>query len=112
MTPFACIHFDWQQFNRGYNSDQWALHFLDDFSKMHFVYTLKAKDQTTRTIQQFTAYVQRQFQQPVKVVHTDNESSLGREFHDRVKQLGLPWSFLLPMHVNRTALLSVLGGCW
>ncbi len=32
LTPFARVHFDLQQFNRGYNGDQWALHFLDNFS--------------------------------------------------------------------------------
>jgi hypothetical protein len=54
---------------------------------MDFVYTLKAKEQTTRTIQQFAAYVQRQFQLPVKVFQTDNESSPGDGFYDWVKQL-------------------------
>ncbi len=55
LLPFARVHFDLQQFTRGYNSVTWALHFLDDFSKMTFVYTLKSKGLTTRTIQQFTA---------------------------------------------------------
>jgi hypothetical protein len=50
MLLFARVHFDLQQFNWGYNSDTWALHFLDDFSNMNFVYTLKSKDLTTRTI--------------------------------------------------------------
>ncbi len=72
------MHSDLQQFNRGSISDQLALHFLDDFSWINFVYTLKAKDQTMRTIQQFTAFVQRQFSCSVKVFRTDNEWSLGR----------------------------------
>ncbi len=60
---------------------------------MNFVYTLKSNDLTTRTIQQFTAYVKRQFQHPDKIFRTDNESSLGREFHDGVKQLGIALEF-------------------
>jgi hypothetical protein len=99
-----------QQFNRGYNGNQWALHFLDDFSKMHFVYTLLAKDQTTRTIQHFTAFVQRQFQYPVRVFRTDNGSSLGRVFHDWVRSLGIALEFSAAYAHQRNGSAERSGG--
>jgi hypothetical protein len=79
-----------QQLTRGYNGNSWVLHFLDNFSRMYFVYTLKGKDQTTARIQHSRVFVQQQFQHPVQVLHTNNELTLGCTFHDWVKTLGIP----------------------
>jgi hypothetical protein len=66
LPLYVQVHFNLQQFNLGYIGDTWALHFLDNSSKMNCVDTLKSKDLTTRTIRQFMAYNQQQFQYPVK----------------------------------------------
>jgi GAG-pre-integrase domain len=38
--PFEKVHFDLIQMTEGFNGDKWILHFLDDKTKMNFVYTL------------------------------------------------------------------------
>ena len=39
--PFQKVHFDLIQLAEGYNGDNWVLHFLDDLSKINFMYTLR-----------------------------------------------------------------------
>ena len=66
----------------GYNGDQWVLHFLDDFLRLNFVYTLWSKRQITDTVQDFSTLVQNQYGQSVKIYRTDSERSLGHKFRD------------------------------
>jgi hypothetical protein len=77
---------------------------------MHFVYTLKVKDQTTATIQQFTEFIQRQFQRPVRVLRTDNESSLGHTLHDWVKSQGIALEFSAPYAPQQNGSAERSGG--
>jgi transposase InsO family protein len=77
---------------------------------MHFVYTLKGKDQTTATIQQFTGFVQRQFQRLVRVLRTDNESSLSCTFHDWVKSQGITLEFSAPYAPQQIGSAERSGG--
>ena len=43
----------------GYNSDKYILHFLDDYSRMNYVYTLATKKLITQTVQDFVTFVHR-----------------------------------------------------
>jgi hypothetical protein len=65
----------------GFNGDNWILHFLDDMTRMNFVYTSPNKDQVSilGIIHQFVAFVDRQFGYKIKTFRTDGESSLGKE---------------------------------
>ncbi len=55
------------------------------------------------TIQQFTGYIQRQFQYPVKTFQTDNESSLDCKFLNWVRQLGIALEFSYAPQQNSSA---------
>ena len=87
-TPFDRIHLDLIQMTEGFNGDKWILHFLDDATRMNFVYTLPTKSLLTDTIQQFAAFIRRRFGYEIKVFHTDNERTLGDRFNTWIKQEG------------------------
>jgi hypothetical protein len=65
----------------GFNGDKWVLYFLDDVTRMNFVYTLSRKSFLTDTILYFAAFIRRRFKYEVKAFHTDNESALGEKFN-------------------------------
>ena len=67
------VHLDLIQVTPAYNNHCWVLHFLNDFSWMNFVYTLATKSELTKTVQQFTAYVKRQYNVQVCHMHCDRE---------------------------------------
>jgi GAG-pre-integrase domain len=79
-TPFERVHLDLIQMTEGFNGDKWVLHFLDDATRMNFVYTLPRKSFLTVTIQQFTALIRRRFKYEVGTFHADNETALGENF--------------------------------
>ena len=53
------VHLDLIQVTPVYNNHRWVLHFLNNFSRMNFVYTLATKSELTNAVKQFTAYVKR-----------------------------------------------------
>lgn len=89
IRPFARVHMDLIQPQLAYNSDKCILHFLDDYSRMNFVYTLRGKDQTTRPIKEYAGYVHRQYQQLIQIFRIDGERSLGRKFNERIREQGV-----------------------
>lgn len=87
-TLFERVHLDLVQMTEAFNGDKWVLHFLDDTTRMNFIYTLSSKALLTVAIQQFTAFIHRRFNHEVKIFHLDNERSLGDKFDNWVKQDG------------------------
>ena len=71
--PLVYVHLDLIQVTSAYNNHRWVLHFLDDFSRMNFVYTLATKLELTNAVKQFTAYVKRQYNVQVCCMHCDGE---------------------------------------
>jgi hypothetical protein len=67
--------------SEGFNGDRYILHFLDDKTKMNFVYTLsdRTEDSVLTTVRQFVVFIERQFGYQIKAFKTDNESALGNE---------------------------------
>ncbi|KAI0520641.1 hypothetical protein KFK09_008119 [Dendrobium nobile] len=59
--------------------------FVDDFSRYSWVYPLHSKNEVTTTFIQFKLMVERQFQQPIKILRTDR----GGEYINRSLQLFL-----------------------
>ena len=59
MEPLVYVHLDLIQVTSAYNNYCWVLHFLDDFSRINFMYTLATKSELTNTVKQFMAYVKR-----------------------------------------------------
>ena len=64
----------------GYYGSKWVTHFLDDYTKMNFVYIQKKKGQITGTVQSFVALVRGQHKRDIQILRTDGETSLGNDF--------------------------------
>jgi hypothetical protein len=88
LIPFEKVHFDLIQMSEGYNRDEWILHFLDDATRMNFVYTLPVKPLLPDSVQEFTTWVRRHYRYEVKTFRTDNETSLRKRFTTWVKDNG------------------------
>ena len=67
-TPLTYLHLDLIQLQPAYNRDEWALHFLDDCSRMNYIYTLAAKSQLTEAIKGFAAFIKRQYNINVRTI--------------------------------------------
>ena len=80
MEPLVYVHLDLIQVTPAYNNHRWVLHFLDNFSRMNFVYTLATKSELTNAVKQFMAYVKRQYNVQVCCMCCDGEQSLGNNF--------------------------------
>ncbi len=89
QLPFARVHLDLVQMNPAYNGNRWILHFLDDFSRMNYVYTMTSKSATLDTVQNFAALVRNQYALTVKVLRLDGESTLQNLFLDWTESNGL-----------------------
>ena len=74
------VHLDLIQVTPAYNNHCWVLHFLNDFSRMNFMYTLATKSELTNAVKQLMAYVKRQYNVQVCCMHCDGEQSLGNNF--------------------------------
>jgi transposase InsO family protein len=70
----------------GYDGSKWVTHFLDDYTKMNFVYIQKSKGQITQTVQSLVALVRRQYKRDVQILRTDGETSLGNDFDTWIAQ--------------------------
>ena len=80
MEPLVYVHLDLIQVTPVYNNHHWVLHFLDNFSRMNFVYILATKSELTNAVKQFMAYVKRQYNVQVHHICCNREQSLGNNF--------------------------------
>jgi transposase InsO family protein len=101
--PFEKVHFDLIQMTEGFNGDKWILHFLDDKTRMNFVYTLPDRTQNSvlTTVRQFVAFIERQFDYKIKTFKTDNESALGKESSTWLKDDGYTLDQTAPYTPNQ-----------
>jgi transposase InsO family protein len=95
-TPLERVHLDLIQMTEGFNGDKWVLYFLDDVTRMNFVYTLSRKSFLTDTILYFAAFIRRRFKYEVQTFHTDNEPALGEKFDTWVKDNGYTVEYSAP----------------
>jgi transposase InsO family protein len=109
-TPFERVHFDLIQMTEGFNGDKWILHFLDDATRMNFIYTLSRKSLLTDTILYFTAYIRRRFNYEVKILHTDNERALGETFKTWIKDNGYTVEYSAPYTPGQNGAAERSGG--
>ena len=94
--PWEKTHIDLIKANPGYNDSSQVLHFYCDATRSHRVIDLKYhKDDPLNNVReaiyQFLAWVHTQFGYNVKVLQTDQESALGKEFRDTIQINGLEW---------------------
>jgi hypothetical protein len=85
---------------------------LDDNFRIHFVNTLKEKDRTVHTIQQFEACIQQSSKHPVKVFCTDDELSCGRDSYDWAESLGITIETFTASAPEQKGSAECSGGCW
>jgi hypothetical protein len=64
----------------GYNKDKWILHFLNDATRINFVYTLLIKSLLLDLVEEFIAFVRYYYGYKVKTFRINNEASLGKRF--------------------------------
>ena len=94
--PWKKVHFDIIAANPAYNDSTQLLHFYCDATKSHRVVDLKfAKDDSLNTVKeaifQFIAWVKTQFGYSVKVMQSDLDRALGKEFVDTLTDKGIEW---------------------
>ena len=77
---FEQLHFDLILFNEAYNNHKWAIHFLCDATRIHFLYTMMYKSDALEKIKYICAFAKNQWNQRVKILHSDREPSLGNEY--------------------------------
>jgi hypothetical protein len=94
----------------GFNGDKWVLHFLDDATRMNFVYTLSRKSFLTDTILQFAAFIRPRFKYKVRTFHTDNEPALGDKFDTWIKDNGYTAEYTAPHTPDQTGAAERAGG--
>ena len=109
-TPFARVHFDLIQITPAFNGPRWILHFLDDYTRMNFIYTLSRKTQATQTVIEFHTYVRIQYGCHINVFHTDGETALGGEFDRWVKWKGIAMEISAPYTPAQNGAAEKSGG--
>ncbi|KAG8486485.1 hypothetical protein CXB51_019766 [Gossypium anomalum] len=80
--PFSLIHSDLWGANRVKNimGARWFITFIDDHTRVCWVYLLKEKSETPKVFQNFHSMVRTQFNSTIHTLHTDN----GREYFNSV----------------------------
>jgi hypothetical protein len=87
--PFQKVFFDLIIMKPAYNGDQYACHFVDDFTNYHKVYTFSEKTGVNTAIVWFIAWVQNKYGLTIEAFHTDGETSITNEIIDFVKRRGI-----------------------
>ena len=95
---FGKVNLDLIQFHKAYNEDQILLHFLEDSIQLHYVYTMPDKGMAFQTVQDFVAFVKRQYNKDIKILRVDRERSLSKQF--------IAWTNKLGIVVERSALYT------
>jgi hypothetical protein len=67
---FEKAHFDLIQMTQAYNWDKWALHVLEDASRVNYLYTIPSKSQTLQCIKDFYEMVLTQYNRKIKQFNT------------------------------------------
>ena len=110
--PFDRVHWDMIHFAEGFNGDRYASHFLDDKTRMNWVYTHSRKTQAALLdiFKEFTAYVERQFGRKIKIFRIDNESSLGGQFDQWATDEGIEFETSTPYAPEQNGAAERSGG--
>lgn len=69
---------------------RYFLTFIDDYSRMCFIYFLKSKDEVPEKFHQFRCLVEKQRNKRIKILRTDNGGEyIGRDFQNYLKNNGI-----------------------
>src|SRR5436853_2944635 len=99
-------------FHKGFNGDRYASHFLDDKTRINWVYTHSEKTQRAflEIFEDFTTYIQRQFGIKIKIFRTDNETSLGNDFKAWARREGIDLETSTPYAPEQNGSAERSGG--
>ncbi len=89
---FELVHFDvWGPAPiNSYNSFRYYVTFIDDYSRTTWIYLLKTKDEVFSKFQEFTNYVENQYNTKIKKFRSDNGTEyINKIFSDFLKQKGI-----------------------
>lgn len=88
-VPFYKIHLDLIPGIVAFNGDKYAVHFLDDATRMNEVDTMVKKSSLTQRVITYCNVIERRYGFKVAIIHTDGETSLGDEFKDWRAERGI-----------------------
>lgn len=103
-TPFAFIHSDvWGPSPLSIVSGvRWFVIFVDDCSRMTWLYLLKYKDEVFKVFQSFHAMIQTQFSAPIRVLRSNNGGEyVNHHFRSYFQQHGLIHETSCPQPHNK-----------
>jgi hypothetical protein len=92
IIPFALIHSDvWGPFlQTTISSYHWFIIFVNDYTRMTWLYLMKTKDKVFPIFQAFHAMIQNQFSTKIQVLSSDNGGKfINHHFNAYFKQQGL-----------------------
>jgi transposase InsO family protein len=110
--PFDRVHWDMMYFSEGFNGDWYASHFLDDKTRMNWVYTHSEKTQAELlgVFQEFEAFVKRQFNRKIKIFRVDGEPGLGKLFDTWATDEGIDFETSTPYSPEQNGSAERSGG--
>ena len=88
-VPFYRIHLDLIPGIVAYNGDKYAVHFLDDATRMNEVETMVKKSLLTQIVIRYCNIIERRYGFKVAIIHTDGETSLAGEFKEWTDEQGI-----------------------
>jgi transposase InsO family protein len=93
---------------RCWNSDRYALHAVNEFSKWHEISTVRKKDKPTliRWFMALIRKIQRVFNYDVIAIHTDSECGFGNDLFDMCTRLGIMLEITPPEHSEQNGLIE------
>jgi len=72
--PFESLHMDFMHVHEAYNADKLVLHFTDDFSGLHLVWTLRSTAQLLSLLQSLVAMVKTHFSSTIRSIRSDHDA--------------------------------------
>ena len=81
MRPFYWVHIDLFLEIVVYNGYIWTIYFYNKFLRINEVETFAYKSSSTQAIIQYSNRVKRRYNQKIKVIRIDGETSLSGDFH-------------------------------
>ncbi|OXV09936.1 hypothetical protein Egran_02301 [Elaphomyces granulatus] len=104
------VHFDLIQMTPGYNGDNWGLHFLEESTRMNYMYTYPSKADTVKTIKAFYAFVETQYNTKIRIFKRDGERTLGKAYKKWIRKKGIKEEISAPYTPEQNGAAERSGG--
>ncbi len=95
--PFGRVHFDLIEFERGFDGSRYVIHFVDDATRMQWVYLLSNKSQSALliVIKYFVNMVERTYGSKfgIAIFRTDQEKGIGKDIERWLQEVGVTMEY-------------------